>query len=279
MFRRILSVLPRVVYDVLRPARTVALWAAGPVDRLASMLDGAPGRPPLWLRRHTGPTAAYERAAGEFSAMLALLGAATPDARVLDIGCGTGVMGREFERMLGDRGLYVGFDVHAPAVAWARRRFATDERFRFVIADIATPYSSADAPPATEYRFPVDADWGTLLIAKSVFTHLLEPETEHYLREIARTLALDGSAVITAFLLEDDRQPDWAEPMFHFPHGNGAVRWEIAAKPTAAVAYERKHFEAIVSAAGLRVEQRIRGYWTGCRIAPSGQDVLVLRRV
>jgi methyltransferase family protein len=49
---------------------------------------------------------------------------------------------------------------------------------------------------------PAGDDQATLFIATSVFTHCLEDQAEHYLREAARVLRADGHLFATWFLFE-----------------------------------------------------------------------------
>ena len=182
--------LPRPVIESLRSTRTAALWLLEPLDRLRRRVTLAPDRrpvPPLWLRRHAGPISTFERAATELSATIATLGLVRADDTVLDIGCGCGSMALAFRRTLGPRGTYVGFDVHGASIAWCNRHLAQDPRLRFELAPLDTPWSRGGMPP-TQYRFPADDGSADFVLAKSVFTHLLERDARHYLREIHRVL-------------------------------------------------------------------------------------------
>jgi hypothetical protein len=114
------------------------------------------------------------------------------------------------------------------------------------------------------------------ILAKSVFTHLLEPEVHHYLREIRRTLMPGRGAVLTAFLF--DRlapQAATARRAFPFADSSGNVRWRSRLRPTAAVAYDRTYFESLVAAAGIRVQWLSPGYFPG-RPRLTGQDIVLL---
>jgi hypothetical protein len=65
-------------------------------------------------------------------------------------------------------------------------------------------YNPGGAVAATDYRFPVDDGWATLVLATSVFTHLDGDESEHYIDEVGRALAPGGAALLTFFLLDDE---------------------------------------------------------------------------
>jgi SAM-dependent methyltransferase len=195
--------------------------------------------------------------------------------RILDVGCGTGAMAFELQDLLGGDGRYVGFDVDHDAIGWCRKIFRSDSRFRFEIADTGSPRGDESASAA--YEFPVPTRGADFILAKSVFTHLLEPTLRLYFREIRRTLAHGRKALVTAFLFARGSRTDrGASPIFAFGDDRGLVRWRWKARPESAVAYERDHFLGLVSEAGLRVEWLCQGFWPGDATHYTGQDILIL---
>lgn len=273
-----LAAVPQWIYSPLRKLRTVALFLAEPFDRAHQLLTGRSNLPPLWLRRHVGPVPAFERAPGEIAAVIALRQLMTPDSVVLDLGCGSGAMAFEFARFMGPRGHYIGFDVHEASIKWARSRFESDARFTFHLAELRTPYSEGYTERAASYAFPCADASVDFVLGKSLFTHLLELETRHYLGEIGRVLRKDGQALITAFLIREPGETALEGAMFEFRYG-GPDEWHLVeTKPTAAVAYRLEHFESMVTEAGLEIREAIFGNWRGAGIAPNAQDLLILSR-
>ncbi len=260
--------------DLLRLLRTAAFRLASPLDGIGRRVRGKADLPPLWLRRHTGALSRFESAARDMAALLDSLGVPSETDAVLDVGCGAGAMTAALARRIGPLGRYVGFDVHAPSIRWCRRRFGKDSRLSFEIAPIASPYGSRSGEPATSYRFPMEDAGAGFILAKSVFTHLLEPEAWHYLREIRRTLRSGKPAVVTTFLF-DSQPPGRRAAGVAFPFGDERVRQRSAGRPTAAVAYERSVFEGMVRDAGLSVVWMSPGFFPGAH-RPSGQDILFL---
>jgi SAM-dependent methyltransferase len=258
--------------DAARFARTAALRLMSPVDRLWRAASGRSQLPPLWLRRHTGPVSEFESAARETSAFLDRL-ELMKDARVvLDVGCGAGAMVEEFRRRLPPDGSYVGFDVHEPSIHWCRRRWSSDPRLVFEIADVVSPYGSSRRGRVESYRFPLGDGEAELVLAKSVFTHLLASEAAHYLEEIHRVLRPGRPAVVTAFLYASDN----AAAKVAFPHEIAdGVRVRSLARPTAAVAWEKTRFVSLLEGAGLRLQWHSEGYYPG-RETLTAQDVLLL---
>jgi SAM-dependent methyltransferase len=190
----------------------------------------------------------------------------TPADQVLDVGCGCGAMVPFFAKRLGEEGCYLGLDVHPPSIQWCRRRFQDDPRLRFEQVPVRSPYGHGRGVAFEEYRFPLPDGAADFVLAKSLFTHLLEPEARHYLAEIRRTLRPGREAIVTAFLFDGS-----GPPAFPFPAAGSPVRWRRRSHPHAAVAFERRFFESMIREAGLEVRQLLPA-------VPAGQDVLLLTR-
>jgi ubiquinone/menaquinone biosynthesis C-methylase UbiE len=204
-----------------------------------------------------------------------------PSDRVLDIGCGIGRMARVLTSELAPPGSYDGFDVVAEGIEWCRARYSrpgvAQVQFRFTHADLRHPlYNPQGTGAAETFRFPyADASFD-LVIATSVFTHLLDAAAEHYLAEIGRVLA-PGGRVLTTWLLLDPSDPPVA----------GAARWSFAklgagaaqvgdpADPEAAVAYETRWLRTRLDELGLQLREPIHpGAWRG-RAGRSFQDLVI----
>jgi SAM-dependent methyltransferase len=264
-------------FDFLRNLRTAALWLLGPADRLYRRLRGRASLPSLWLRRHAGPVSGFESAASDMEAILRQLCLVRTTDHILEIGCGCGAMLPAFVRLLGPEGRYMGFDVHPPSVAWCRRHFVSDPRFRFELAEIASPYGDpAHRQSMQAYHFPLDDGSADFILAKSVFTHLLEDEVRHYLQEIRRTLQPGRRALITVFLFDGSGPAAVRPPGFPFPKGDSPVRWLRPLRPRAAIAFDRGFFEGLLAEAGLVLREMVPGFWPGTSVAPQGQDILIL---
>jgi SAM-dependent methyltransferase len=259
--------------DLARLARTAALRVASPFDHAWRLATGRGHLPPLWLRRHTGSVSAFERAALETAAFLDGLDLMNGAGLVLDVGCGAGAMVEEFRRRLPADGRYVGFDVHAPSIRWCRRRWASDPRLSFEIAPVASPYGSPRGDPVQTYRFPVEDGAADLILAKSVFTHLDEPAARHYLSETRRALRPGRPAVVTAFLFAEGAPG--VEIAFPHPVSEG-LRVKSRARPSAAVAWEKSRFVALLEEAGLRLQWHSEGFYPGREGRLMAQDVLLL---
>ncbi len=208
------------------------------------------------------------------AAFLDRLGVLAETDDVLDIGCGPGAMVPEIARRLGPGRRYVGFDVHEPSIRWCRSNFGGDQRLSFKLAAVASPYGSRSGLPSGDYRFPFEDSAAGLILAKSVFTHLFEEDTRHYLKEIRRTLKPGRAAIVTAFLFEPRTRRILASRT-GFPVWRRPAALALDLRPTSGVAYERAFFLEMVEGAGLRVQWMSAGYFPGAARL-TGQDILLL---
>ena len=265
------------LFDSLRLCRTLGLRLLEPFDRLRRAALGRNDLPPLWLRRHAGPVSDYDRAVLGIETWLDRLGLVRPGDLVLDLGCGAGSMASALGRRIGGAGRYVGIDVHRPSIGWVSRRFAGDPRFRFETVEAASPYGSRPPAPPGQNALPVRDGAVQFVLAKSLFTHLLEPEAAAYLSETRRALRPGRAALISAFLFEPGSRADRGlAPFFRHPEPGAPVRFRFRHRPQAAVAYERSHFVSLVEQAGLKVQWICPGYLPGDDPVPRGQDLLLL---
>ena len=120
----------------------------------------------------------YDRLAAIKRDMLRSLGL-TPDSKVLDVGCGTGMLTMALHDYLSDRGQYLGADISPVAVAFCRAR-CRRPNFSFTVSEMT-------ALPNRAERFD-------FIVFYSVFTHTYPHETATLLREAARLLA-DGGII------------------------------------------------------------------------------------
>lgn len=269
------SPLERHLIGRLRAARARLLRLASLPERLLSPRVRRLELPPLWLRRHAGPPAAFESSAREAVGQLERLGLLRDDLAILDLGCGPGALALALRGVLGDRGRYAGVDVHGPSVDWCARAFAADRRFEFRwLARRGSPYCE----PSTSAPIRSLAELGgfDLVVAKSLATHLLPLELTRLLAEIARSLAVHGTLVLTAFAF--DGAAGGEVPCFPHRSRRGRVRWRLQAHPRAAVAYDRPFLAALLRRSGLQETAFVPGFYPGTAAELHGQDTLVVRR-
>lgn len=270
----------RSLADLLFRSRELLLrHLVDPFDGLCLRASGRGDWPPYSLRRHVGSPAKFALAARQTEEWLDRFGLLAPGiSQVLDLGCGCGSMAPVFARRLAADTRYLGFDVHPPSIAFCRRAFAGDERFRFALAEVASPYGGQAGKAAEGYDFPLPSGSTDLVLAKSVFTHLREPTARRYLNEIARVLKPEGQALVSAFLFTLPPSAELLEGLPCPPGREAKNRWRIAARPEAAIGFEGEQFLSWVAQAGLAVEHFVPIFWPGKSSVNAGQDLLVLRR-
>jgi SAM-dependent methyltransferase len=271
------TALPGVVQTtdgMLARARTsLQLRALDLTDRLTGRRDRL--TPPRRMSQYVGH-GDFAAVGDEFLALMrAQAGLASSD-RVLDIGCGIGRMARVLTAVLEPPGSYDGFDVTRSGIEWCQRRYGRQRApFRFTHVDLANDtYNPSGQATASSFRFPSDARAFDLVIATSVFTHLLPDETANYLSEIGRVLAPGGRLFSTWFVVDGDGAPP---PPFEHGSRSGAALVADATSPSAAVAYGLDHLTDAFGRSGLTMEPVRRGSWQ----IPGGaslQDIIVARR-
>ncbi len=168
--------------------------------------------------------AEYERLGAIKLGLLRDLGL-RPDSRVLDVGCGTGLLAAALENFLDDRGCYCGTDLGPEAVAFCRTRFRRPN-FAFLVNE----------PTA----LPLHGEVFDFVVFYSVFTHTFPDETARLLGEARRLLANGGLIFADVFVSPLVRQ--WA--------GNRG-----------AVEVNRDHFLSLIAACGLRAEVVLDQPW------------------
>ncbi len=122
-------------------------------------------------------------------------------SRVLDIGCGWGVLALGLVNVIEEPGSYLGLDVQKKAIAWAQKNIAPlNDRLSFVQLDIAnTMYNPKGAIQLDQVQLPIEDDSVDLIVLSSVFTHMRREGIESYLREFRRILDKGGILAFSYF--------------------------------------------------------------------------------
>jgi SAM-dependent methyltransferase len=252
------------------------LRVADGVDRVRGRRD--PLIPPRRRSNFAGDSD-FAATGDQFLELFRTYGDLSGSDRVLDVGCGIGRMARPLTHVLAPpTGSYDGFDVVPHAIAWCQQHYrCTRVPFRFVHVDVHNPeYNPEGREQAGDFRFPYPDDQFDLVLATSVFTHLLTADAEHYLAEIARVLAPKGRLFSTWFVLDHDISTENARPIFNFQHPIGDAVVVDPNAPAGAVAYPRRWLKTTVDSAGMALDAVVRGSWTGIT-GPTAQDIVRAR--
>lgn len=235
----------------------------------------------------------FSRVGRNFVKHFVELGGLRPDGHVLDVGCGIGRMAIPLTTYLKD-GSYEGLDIVPSGIEWCRRKITPRyPNFHFQLADVCNEhYNPSGKYRASEYRFPFDDEMFDFVYLTSVFTHLLPPDLENYLSQIARVLRKGGRCFITYFLLNDESlklmRENYGRPnakkfehgLEKFEHGSeefkGKCLWMSQKDPEAAIAYYEAFVRNLYRQYGLAiVEPPHYGSWCGRSDHLSYQDIIV----
>ncbi len=122
------------------------------------------------------------------------------DATVVDIGCGCG---RTARFLMNNPWVkrYIGFDVIPSNIEWCNNFLAPAWRNHSAEFHHFDLYSGEYNPEGeiktTDLKFPCQDGGADVIIAVSVFTHLLEADAKHYLKESRRILSGRGHAIFS----------------------------------------------------------------------------------
>lgn len=212
---------------------------------------------------------------------------------ILDVGCGTGLLGIAAEPFLGQDGKYIGLDVMKKDIDFCRRHY-TSKSFEFIHFDVNNP-AYAPAQKDTKSKWPVESESFDLTTALSVWTHLNEEDALFYFKEVSRVLKPGGKAIVTFFLLDEVYERSLSmrsrqEGRFHMTlqdqwvfdqpsYRSDAWRHPKWAKvPESAIGITNVGLDRLTSNSGLKLIEQYQGNW---KEVPGVffQDVLIFKKV
>ncbi len=120
--------------------------------------------------------------------------------KILDIGCGTGLMSMACEPFIEEGGKYIGVDVIKEHIDFDNNNY-TNPLVTFKHFNVNNPsYASNQSKQKLKWDF--NDNTFDMITALSVWTHLSEDHAIFYLREVNRVLKKGGKAIITFFYLD-----------------------------------------------------------------------------
>ncbi len=225
--------------------------------------------PPLEMRQAVGPT---DPAAFDNPAATPVFPELPAEAyrSILDFGCGCGRLARQMIQQDPQPQEYLGIDLHPVMIDWCRNNLAPAAAgFEFRHHDVEYPsWNPGEGKPQTA-PFPAAEGSRTLVIAYSVFTHLVEAHAEYYLSEVSRVLAEDGFFESTWFLFDKRYFPmmqDFQNALYinDLNPANAVIfdrEWLVEVA--------RRHDLTIVAAS----QPKVRGYHWRITMAPAGAGI------
>jgi SAM-dependent methyltransferase len=260
---------------VLRAGQSLRLRAADAADSLRRGRD--PLTPPRRLTGYVGDSD-FRATGEEFLVHFCELADLQASDRVLDVGCGIGRMARVLAGVLQPPGSYDGFDVVPEGISWCQAHYRGQAvPFRFQVADLHNAtYNPGGSQAAADYRFPYEDAAFDLVLATSVFTHLLSDVADRYLAESARVLAAGGRLFATWYLLGGDRAAP-APPPFGWHEGAHPAAIADVNEPESAVAFPEAWLRERLDAHGFQLRGVYPGSWRN-QPGRSHQDIVVATR-
>lgn len=118
---------------------------------------------------------------------------------ILEIGCGWGMLALVLFAFLDDGGQYIGLDVNAQAIAWAKDYFKQySKNIEFHHTDVANSlYNPKGEISAETPVWPVQFGSVDLVYLGSVFTHMRKTSVIGHLKSIRRVLKGNGTLVFS----------------------------------------------------------------------------------
>ncbi|HLC15866.1 MAG TPA: methyltransferase domain-containing protein [Thermodesulfovibrionia bacterium] len=266
-----------------RQAREVFYRLIEPLDHIVRLINGKGDFPPIYLRRYVGPLRSFEMSGTEFMIYLRLIAKLKPGERILDIGCGCGLVPLYLKEYIGPECLYMGVDIHQPSITWCQRNITPENpHFVFDHIDVLNEmYNPKGRHRAENFRFPSTDNSFDLILLKSVFTHMRPAEVENYLKEIARLLSDSGRCLATFFLLNPTQEQFRKEGLnkLSFRYGDDTWRYIRKTSPESAIAFDEGFLREMFDRCGLTVaEPVLYGTWSGSGSGISYQDMILLQR-
>ena len=212
--------------------------------------------------------------------------------KILDIGCGTGLVGIASEPFIGQDGKYTGIDILKNNIVFCRGHYPSSH-FEFIHFEVANP-AYATGQESIKSKWPVQSESFDLVTALSVWTHLNEEDALFYFKEIGRALKPHGKAIVTFFLLDETYRSSLAfrsnqGSRFHMTLQNrwvfdqpsyGSTMWfhpKWAKVPEKAVGVTEMGIDHLLAGSEMRLVEHHPGNWKEVP-GPFFQDVLIFQK-
>jgi ubiquinone/menaquinone biosynthesis C-methylase UbiE len=205
------------------------------------------------------------------------------DNKILDVGCGIGRSAVALTTYLDQNGSYEGFDAVEKGIKWCKKNISSNfSNFRFQYIPLKNDLYSATGINAEEFIFPYQDKCFDVVFLFSVFTHMQESETDHYLHEIYRVLKHGGTCLATFFVFnEKEEQNISVSNSFSFPYKKKGYRLMNEKVKSANVAFEEQHIMQIIEKRGFKITKMVHGYWKNIKNKKEltdFQDIIVMKK-
>jgi SAM-dependent methyltransferase len=218
--------------------------------------EPSPPLPPIELMRSVGPTdpALYDNPSGV--GIFDHHGLSVDYSRVFDLGCGCGRLARMLMQQKTPPKEYLGVDLNPLAIAWSQENLSPlAPTFMFRHIDVYNAqFNPGGKGPLVEINAP--SNYFSLVMAWSVFTHILQDHARYYMDECGR-VTQEGGIFAASWFIFDKR---YFPAMQEFQN----CLYINADDPTNAVWYDRVFLSKLYSDAGFNITRieppSVRGY-------------------
>ncbi len=191
------------------------------------------------------------------------LGKLSPEARMIEVQCGSGLRARSLTDWLGPGALYDGLDTDPALPVWCDRAYERRLDFEF------HHHAGLDAP------LPFDDDSKDFVLMWDVLPGVGHAVVVHLLAEAHRILLPDGCLFISAYLLDGEATTALAEGRARIEFADRDVSGSVA--PDGTRAQDEEWLLDRVAEAGFKNVGIRHGTWAGRSDGRSPFDILVAR--
>ncbi len=240
--------------------------------------------PPRWIRRRWAGKGDFKEIGEKFLKYLIELCRLTPESSILDIGCGAGRMAIPLTRFFNTKGRYEGIDVACIPLRWCKRNIERRHpNFHFRKLDVYSGvYNPLGKRRGADVEFPFGEESFDVVLAASLFTHLLQEDVENYIKEMYRVLKKGGRSLSTWFLLNEESLGliEGGKSSLKFKAHPGSTFYKVLDihRPEKGIAYTEKWVRELFKKTGFVIEAIHYGSWCGRKEYLNGQDIIVARK-
>ena len=212
----------------------------------------------------------YAEVGDTWLGLLRSLALVRPDERVLEIGCGAGILARPLHRHLGPGARYVGLDDDAVALQWCENAYKDRSDFEFVqVDDLA---QTALTLPFKDATFDI-------VVLHDVLSHLEPDAITARLSEARRVMITEGRLFATAFLLDETARAAVADgsAAIAFPDPGDESASTAAHEGEQTVAVDEEWLLDRIAEAGFKTAGIRHGSWTPREGTTAFADIVVAR--
>ena len=224
---------------------------------------------PSFLKRSGGARSviSYAESIGVFKVLINGLVKDVVRPKILDIGCGTGLLAIASESLVKDGGEYIGLDVKEEDIRYCRKHFEKIPSLSFIYHPVRNatyaPHQDSKHQPWDILDESID-----LVVSKSIWTHLNEQDAIYYFGEVGRVLKSGGKALITFCLLDEDyyRQASTInKPWFNYNkpiyNSQNWITMSNIKVPENFIAITTDGIQKMADLAGLTLVKKYPGQW------------------